>query len=441
MQRNIAKTIQIINEISPSFCAAKWYNATIWLGNGRTASCHLPLAHSIPLDGLSENPSKLHNTDYKINRREEMLQGVRPSECAYCWTVEDKRDKDVHSDRVYKSYIYSENEIKLLKEIGLRNIDPKTLEISFDNLCNLSCSYCNSEFSSTWASNIKQAGVYPNMRTSGGMSYHNDGQAAMPFGQKNENNPYIDAFFDWFHTSLKYSLDELRVTGGEPTRSPSFWKLLEECDETDFNFAVNSNLIMDQERLQKFILSTKKFKKFDLYTSCETAGKQAEFIRAGLDYDIWYNNLIQFANDANYRSIHIMLTISALSVWGITEFIDEILALRKQYKKNQFYMSINILRYPSFQNINVLSEELKSICAKKINLWLKTVEGLTDIERNQLERLETYIRTVERSYEDNDSLVNKQHDLKVFIKEYSKRNNLDYRSVFNLDFVEWIDTL
>lgn len=441
MQRNIEKTIKIINEISPSFCAAKWYNATIWLGNGRTASCHLPLAHSIPLDGLSDNPSLLHNTNYKKHRREEMLEGVRPSECAYCWTVEDKRDKNVHSDRIYKSYIYTEDDIKKLKEIGLKDIDPKTLEISFDNLCNLSCSYCNAEFSSTWASNIKNVGTYPQMLTSGGMTYHNDGSHAMPFGQKNENNPYVDAFFKWFHSSLKYNLDELRITGGEPSRSPSFWKLLDECEQTNFKFAVNSNLMMDEERLQKLIASTKKFKKFDLYTSCETIGKQAEFIRAGLNYDVWYNNLIQFTNDANYRSIHIMLTISVLSIWGITEFMDEILALRKQYNKNQFYMSINILRYPSFQNLNVLPQDLKFMCAEKISSWLKSANGLTEVERNQIERLETYLRNVERSYEDNDSLSDKQHDLKTFLLEYSKRNNLDYRSIFDSTFTRWIDTL
>ena len=42
-----------INSISPSFCGAKWYNATIWLGNGTTASCHHPPAHKIPLEEVA----------------------------------------------------------------------------------------------------------------------------------------------------------------------------------------------------------------------------------------------------------------------------------------------------------------------------------------------------------------------------------------------------
>ena len=61
----LKKTIKIINDISPSFCAAKWYNATIWLGNGRTESCHVPHAHTIPLQEIAVNPSALHNTEFK----------------------------------------------------------------------------------------------------------------------------------------------------------------------------------------------------------------------------------------------------------------------------------------------------------------------------------------------------------------------------------------
>lgn len=441
MQTDIKKTIKIINEISSSACAAKWYNATIWLGNGRTASCHLPPAHSILLEGLDSNPSLLHNTEFKKQRRDEMLKGIRPHECSYCWTIEDTIDKDVYSDRIYKSRIYNEDQLYDLKTIGLNDTDPLTLEISFDNLCNLSCSYCNSEFSSTWASDIKSNGRYPDMLTTGGMTYYNDGSHAMPYGTKNQENPYVEAFFKWFRSSLKHSLIELRVTGGEPTRSPDFWKLIDECHDVKFQFAVNSNLMMDSDKLDKLIEATHKFKKFDLYTSCESVGKHAEFIRSGLCYQTWYDNLVRFSNEARYGSIHIMLTISALSVWKITEFMDQILNLRKQINKNQFYMSINILRFPSFQSINVLPDILKKKQAEKIKVWLSSVDGLTSIEKNQIERLEIYLRNVSKSYEDIDDVSSTRKDLKTFINEYSNRNNFRYKELFDIDFTDWIESI
>jgi organic radical activating enzyme len=355
---DLKKTIKIINEISPSFCAAKWYNATIWLGNGRTASCHLPPAHTIPLKEIAANPSALHNTKFKKERRKEMLTGVRCKECAYCWTVEDTNDPNVFSDRVYKSQIYSEDDINTLTGFT-DDINPKTLEISFDNLCNLSCSYCNAEFSSTWATDIKEKGPYQNLKTAEGGTFQNAGEHAMPYGIKNEDNPYIKAFFIWFNSGLKNDLKELRVTGGEPTRSPWFWKLLDECKDTSFDFAINSNLIMDQNKMSRLIDASKQFKKFDLYTSGEGYGAHGEFVRSGLDYELWRNNLIQFANDGHYKMIHIMMTVSALSIWTITEFMDDMLELRKNFNGHQFHMSVNLLRFPSFQNLNILPNDLK----------------------------------------------------------------------------------
>ena len=37
---------RMIDPVSDLYCGAKWYNATIWLGHGQTASCH----HHMTLD-------------------------------------------------------------------------------------------------------------------------------------------------------------------------------------------------------------------------------------------------------------------------------------------------------------------------------------------------------------------------------------------------------
>lgn len=442
MPTDVKRTIEIINKISPSFCAAKWYNATIWLGNGRTASCHLPPAHTIPISEISRNPSALHNTSFKKDRRLEMLIGKRCDECAYCWTVEDNAAPNVYSDRVYKTRIYTEDEILQLSKLDPgSDVDPKTLEISFDNLCNLSCSYCNAEFSTTWASDIKVNGPYIELKTSGGGAFQNAGEHALPYGIKNENNPYIDAFFKWFHASLKHNLQELRITGGEPTRSPSFWKLLDECEDTTFDFAVNSNLIMDQIKLHQLINASKKFKKFDLYTSGEGYGAHGEFIRSGLDYTLWRNNLVQFAKEGQYNMIHVMMTISALSIWTVTEFMTDMLELRKQFGGHQFHMSLNLVRFPSFQNLNVLPEHLKQTQADRIKTWLSNAIGLSPAETNQIERIVTYLRNVNRSQEDTDSQEDKENDLKSFTQQYADRKNIALSRVFPTEFIEWFNTI
>ena len=91
-----------LDEISPSFCLAKWSQLTLYLQNGYNHSCHHPTPHKIPLRELENNHKALHNTKYKKRQMKQMLKGDRPLECEYCWKIEDL-GKEYISDRVYKS--------------------------------------------------------------------------------------------------------------------------------------------------------------------------------------------------------------------------------------------------------------------------------------------------------------------------------------------------
>ena len=91
---------RVIDIKSDSFCGAKWYNATIWLGSGQTTSCHHPLPHQVSIAEVEANPKALHNTAKKKSEREQMQRGDRPAGCEYCWKIEDIGRENI-SDRVY----------------------------------------------------------------------------------------------------------------------------------------------------------------------------------------------------------------------------------------------------------------------------------------------------------------------------------------------------
>ena len=80
MKTSYENALKAMNNTSTSFCAAKWYNVSIWLGNGRTASCHHPLAHKIPDQELAKDASALHNTEFKKKQRKMMHQEVTEKE-------------------------------------------------------------------------------------------------------------------------------------------------------------------------------------------------------------------------------------------------------------------------------------------------------------------------------------------------------------------------
>jgi hypothetical protein len=158
---------RVLDSKSRSFCGAKWFNATTWLGSGMTASCHHPPAHKIPLVEVEEDFTAIHNTNHKKEMRRQMQIGERPRECEYCWRMEDM-GKDAVSDRTFKSIIYSDNELQRAYELDYnKSVDLKTFEIAFDRVCNLGCSYCNASFSTTWAKDINKNGEYNNLVSDG----------------------------------------------------------------------------------------------------------------------------------------------------------------------------------------------------------------------------------------------------------------------------------
>jgi len=249
---------RVIDPKGKSFCGAKWYNATTWLGSGTTASCHHPPAHKIPLEEIEENYTAIHNTKHKKEMRRMMQNGERPAECEYCWKMEDMK-KDAVSDRTFKSIIYTDEELQQAYDADANeNTNLKTFEIAFDRTCNLACSYCNASFSTTWAKDIKKNGEYTNLVSDGAGAFKQDGSWTQPY-KDDEDNPYIQAFWKWWDNGLADSLDELRITGGEPLMSANTWKLFDwfNSQETNMRFAINSNLIAKDSIIDKLIEKTK----------------------------------------------------------------------------------------------------------------------------------------------------------------------------------------
>ena len=439
----------VLDSVSSSFCAAKWYNASIHLGHGYTHSCHLPLPHEINQDQLRDNPSAIHNTDHKKKQRKLMLEGERPVECEYCWKIEDIK-RDNISDRVFKSQIYKIEDIKKISEQPYDyDVNLKTLELSFDRICNFACSYCNAGYSTTWANDIKKNGPYQFFKSDGGGAYQHDGKWAEPYGKFNFGNPFIDAFFRWW-PELSKDLQELRFTGGEPVMSDNFWRLIDQIKTQSLPhmaLAVNSNLGMKQEILDKLVDLTHNvdIRMFDLYTSNESYGPHAEYIRDGLIYEQWRNNLVYFIENAKFRAVTIMMTITSISLFSITDFMNDMLELKAKYGHHRPHIDLNILRWPSFMSPINLPDEIKKYCYDNLKAWYEINKHnhlLVDGERAQIERLLDYIEVVvkphRRATEEQEKLW---HDFKSFYSQYDQRRGKDFRSTFPKILVDWYDSI
>jgi organic radical activating enzyme len=437
-----------LNSVSCSFCAAKWYNVSLHLGHGFTNSCHLPLPHPIDLEKIKTNPSALHNTDFKKEIRKMMLEGIKPAECSYCWKIEDIGRNNI-SDRVYKSQIYSEEEIAALKELPWdADITPKTIEVSFDRTCNFACSYCNSGYSTTWGKDIKKNGAYQKFKTTSAGAYYADGSWSEIYGKRNENNPYVAAFLEWWPDITK-TLQEIRVTGGEPTMSHNFWQFMEEVKKypsPNLRVAINSNLGVNQETIDRLINVTHEIdvKEFDIYTSNESYGVHAEYIRDGLNYELWRKNLVQVIEKGNVRQVVIMMTINSLCLFSITEFLDDMLELKAKYGWNKPIVDFNILRWPAFMSPLTLPDNIKFQLYTKLSRWWRKHKKNPLInmhEGAQIQRLIDYIQVVNRGHNTTETDMQMQfHDFKSFYTQYDKRRKKSFVETFP-ELEEWYNSI
>jgi len=418
---------EVMDPVSDTFCAAKWLNSTIWLNQGSTASCHHPAMHNIAVDALTNNPAALHNTDTKKAARAEMMAGKRPSECDYCWRVEDT-DTTAISDRTFKTFQFSKFDIDAVVQSPDQNHNPKSLEIAFDRVCNFACSYCSATFSTTWARDIKQNGPYKNHTTDDRKHYQTDAPWAQPY-LHDDDNPYITAFWKWW-PDLANDLDEIRITGGEPLMSTSVWKMFdwfETHPDTSMRLSINTNLGAKDSIIKQLIDKSKNISNLSIYTSCEAYGKQAEYIRDGLDYSAWLNNMNLIGETSNI-SLNVMMTINALCLFSITDFLDDLCILKSKFGKSRVLFSVNIMRYPQFQSIDVLPDDFKQLKSTEIQAWLdNNSQHLVDFERSHVERLIKQLQIVNK-YDRTDLI----HDFKSFFSEYDIRRGKSLETVFPL---------
>jgi organic radical activating enzyme len=425
---------RVIDIKSDSFCGAKWYNATIWLGSGQTTSCHHPLPHQVSVADVQANPKALHNTAKKKAERAQMQRGDRPAGCEYCWKIEDI-GRDNISDRVYKTVIYNDEDLDYAFHLpNDQDVDLQTLEIAFDRTCQFACSYCNPAFSSTWVKDIKQHGPYTNLVSDGRnhFTHAHDSSQLYRFG---EVNPYVEAFHKWWETDLHRTLKELRITGGEPLMSAETWKLIEwfktNQGKSTTRLAINSNLgtDVDVDRLLAAIDGVT----VDLYTSNEAMNLQAEYIRDGLVFDDWANNVERLLDSGKFRGLHVMATVNALCLDSLDSFLEMVYNWKLEYGQDSINFSLNILRFPSFQSPLVLPDAIRTKYRKKLSEFYKSHHDtgvLHGFELDQLKRLIDYLDVVITPHSGAMEQSVLQRDFKNFYQQYDQRRGKDFVKTF-----------
>ena len=446
---------QKLDSVSPSMCLAKWTQVSIHLTNGHTQSCYHPPVHKIPLAEIEANPAALHNTSYKKEQRKKMKEGVRPAECQYCWNIEDAPGNHL-SDRHYRSG--EEWAVDMFDEVVNQPYDydvkPRYIEVNFNHACQLSCSYCSPHLSSSWSDEVTKHGPYIMAD-----AVHNSPgylkRAQLTPIRQDEPNPYRDAFWKWW-PEIYPELRVFRMTGGEPLLDLNTFKVLDyviQNPSPKLQIAITSNMSTRPELMDKFIQKSKVISDgmlidhLALFASVDSVGKQAEYIRHGLNFDTFLKHINRYLNEVNANSVSFINTFNLMSVTGLPGFIDMVLDLRSRHSHSfqRVWFDTPMLRFPAWQSIQILPERYQGLIEEVIRYMKKFPEtretrlrGIKDFEVAKLERVLAWMKIGVSP----DVLEKERANFYFFFTEHDKRRGTNFLSTFPemADFWELCET-
>jgi len=436
----IKKIIPIIQEISSTFCLAKWHHTSIYLHTGQTHSCYHPSPHKILLEEVKNNPSALHNTLEKKKERALMLVGEKPKGCQYCWNVESLSDTHISDRHDRNANIYRPERIdEITNSPWDFNINPEYIEVAFSNECNFKCGYCHPMSSSSFQSEIKQHGPYNTVKNNKlNIEWFN------PYEE--DDNPYVEAWWRWWPEVSK-TLNILRITGGEPLMHRSTWRLFDTLrgePKPNLELNMNSNLGVKSAMVEKLannvnnLLVNKKVKTFKLFSSMDSWGDRAEYLRTGLDVDLWEKNLDIYLNLTN-APVSIMCTFNILSVTSFTDFLQKVLEWRVKYppmldqQGHQIRFDTPYLKEPLHYDMLILPKEEYLPYFDKILKFIDDNRNeadpskFTDMEYEKFRRVRDYFATA--TYDQN-RVKEGRVDFYNWFTEYDRRRNTNFLKTF-----------
>lgn len=390
-------------------CQLKWTWSSLYLYNGETNSCHRVQRSAIP-----EN-FDFHNTPKKIQDRQLMLQGLWPQGgCEHCQQVEAAGGR---SDRQFQTEIPDLYPPELDIDTTAVHVTPRLVEVYLDNVCNMSCIYCEDKFSSRIHAENEKFGRFEYKN----LVIDNISKRAENFDELQEK------FWRWLDANY-HEVYRLQVLGGEPffqSQFETFMEFLESHANPKLEFNIVSNLKVSKDRLEstinriKNLIRDKKIKRFDLTCSIDCWGAEQEYIRHGIDMEFWRKNF-EYVCSQKWIKVNINQTITNLGMKSMPDLIEYVNEIRKTRDVEHYFQKVyrNPHMYPEIFGPEFFNSDFEKIlAAMPDSTWQQ--KSAKDMMRGvQLE--------IQRHNKNNAEIEN----LYIFLEENDRRRGTNWKKTF-----------
>jgi hypothetical protein len=220
-----------------------------------------------------------------------------------------------------------------------------------------------------------------------------------------------------------------------------------ENPKPDLHLNVTSNFSTEPRLFEKYMSSVKqlctgeRIEHFMQFVSVDTWGEQAEYLRAGLDFDRMQRNTERFLTEIPGRnSVTFIITMNNLVVPGIQKLLEWILELREKHSHDyqRIWFDTPLLRQPQWQSLQIMPESYAWNLEQTLN-WMQentmpdnSFVGFKDFEINKMTRDIAWMR----SRPVNLNIQRHQRDFYRFFVEYDHRHGTVFADVFP-EMLDW----
>lgn len=338
-----------------SFCALAWTHVAAD-PDGSVKLCCVQNEHIRKSDGSIYNLGydkidDFYNSDHYKNVRNNMLQGNLIKGCEQCY---EKEKAGGLSSRLVYNNTYKD----IIADSEVSDFNIKYIDLRFGNLCNLACRSCTPVYSSQLA---KEAS--------------NNDKIKKYYGIINDemNNWYNTEIFLENFKNHSANLNQVYITGGEPTLIEKNYELLESLIESGSSKNIllkfNTNLTNINSRLLNLLPN---FKHVLFFISVDGYKKIQEYLRYPSSWDQIDKNIKKLCN---FYKPEILFTpspvIQAMNLNNITDLFEYFESFNRINNKPIFHIDPIILFNPDFSSFLYLPIDYKKKCWQKIEQWIK----------------------------------------------------------------------
>ena len=381
---------------SATFCVMPWNSiATNASGNYRVCCNSKPGKNFIKTKDQKDakifrvKPSEIWNSDTYKNLRKQMLDGVQPDMCERCFKEEATGIKSARQNWNDKWYDKD-------KEYTVESsLDIEYVDLRLGNLCNLKCRMCNPYSSNQWIDEwntvVTTAKLVP------------DFPLTLEETDRLSNMTWPEDPRTWASIiEIAESIEEIYLTGGEPTLAIEQYKLFDILIEKGLSKKIklkyNTNLTNIPKKMIEY---WSHFRTVQLNASIDAHGALNRYIRYPTGWSSVEKNIDKFLSMPNVQ-VQIHCTVQMYNILNLKELFDWIKA------KTDLTPYLNILNHPVCLNIQTLPLELKKLAEERlVNYldWPKVKETIAYMNAadtsNYLTEFFDYTAAIDKSRNEN----------------------------------------